>query len=57
MKPRFQTIGITFLCFSMVFGIVGMMIVAAFPSSPEQDKIAEDNRERVKIRAELYKSK
>jgi hypothetical protein len=42
MKSKFQTIGITFLCFSMVFGIFGMMIAAAFPSTPEQDKITED---------------
>ena len=30
----------------MVFGIFGMMIAAAFPSTPEQDKIAEDNERK-----------
>ncbi len=57
MKSQLQTIGLAFLCFSMMVGIFGMVIAAAFSSTPEQDKIAEDNRELAEIRAELYRNK
>ncbi|WP_156475993.1 hypothetical protein [Sporosarcina psychrophila] len=56
MKDRLQTIGLALACFSMMFGVIAMVVVAAFPKDDMQDAIAKDNMERAKVRAELYRS-
>ncbi len=56
MKNRLEIIGLASVSILILLILITMVFVVAFPKDDMQDAIAEDNMERAKVRAELYRS-
>lgn len=54
MRDKLQVIGLALACLSMMFGVIAMVFVTAFPKDDVEDAISEDNMKLAEVRKALY---